>query len=152
MAAIVGEAGIAAIIGFLVPDTYKVVIGTPSILIFAICVSAYFCFDYRKVHKKHKPKIEVPPLSTETVEPSEVATKVRSKKTIAKAVLFFMLETFEAVFFISLIVTWQTFTINNTAVLTYQNAILIGFFILGLFLATDVIRRIRSKKAFFDEE
>jgi hypothetical protein len=152
MNAFLGWAAIAATVAFLVPEGYRVIIAVTSTLGFWACVGTYFYLDYRGVHKKPKLEIKFPPLSTETVETPKIVTKVRSKKTIVGAVLIVIVEIFEAVLFISLIVTWRTFTINNVPVLTYENAILIGFFSLGLFLATDVIRRFRSKKAFFGDE
>lgn len=152
MAAIVAWAAIAGIVAFLAPEGYKATIGVVFTVGFVICTGTYFYSDYRKMHKKPKPKIKFPPLSTETVEPTKPVTKVRTKRAIARAVFFVMLETVEAVFFISVIVTWETFTINNIPVLTYQNMILLGFLILGLVLAIDLTRRLRSKKALFGDE
>jgi hypothetical protein len=152
MAAIVAWAAIASVVAFFGPEGYKAVIAVAFTLVFVIFAGVYFYSDYHKIHKKPKPKIKFPPLSTETVEPSKPVTKVRSKRAIAIAVFFVILETFEAVLFISLILTWQTFTINNIPILTYQNAILIGFFTLGLFFAIDILRRLRNKKAFFGDE
>jgi hypothetical protein len=152
MAAIVGWAAVAGVIAFLAPENYRVMIGEVFTFGYVICVGAYFYSDYRRVHKKRGVKTKFPPLSTETVETPKLTTKVRSKWAIALEVLFVTLEAFEAVFFISMILAWQTFTINNMPVLTYQNAFLLGVFIFGLFLAIDVVRRLRSKKAFFGDE
>jgi hypothetical protein len=151
MAAILGWAAIATVVVFIVPEGYRATIGEISTLGFWICVGIYFYLDYSRVHKKRKPKLKFPPLSTDT-EVSEPVTKVRSKRTIILHVSFVILEAFEAVFFISIILTWQTFTINNMPVLTYQNAFLLGAFIFGCVLAIDIVRRLRSKKAFFSDE
>jgi hypothetical protein len=151
MNAFLGWAAIAATVVFLVPEDYRAIIAGTSTLGFWMCVGAYFYLDYRGVHKKPKPTLAFPPLSTDT-ESSQLVTKVRSKRAIAIGVLVVILEAFEAVLFISIILTWQTLEINNIPVLTYQNLILIGFFGLGLFFVVDVIRRVRSKKAFFGDE
>ena len=153
VASIVGWAAVVGVVvAFLVPDNYKLIVGALFSVIYYMCVGTYFYSDYRKIHKKPKPKIKFPPLSTETVEPSIPVAKVRTKRELVIRALFVILEAFEAAVFISMIAIWQTFTIDNIPVLTYQNAILFGFFMLGLFFAIDIVRRLRSKKAFFGED
>lgn len=152
MTALVAYAPLVGIIAYFASEQTKVLFSGLVTFFFWLSVVSYFVWDYRKMHKKPKPKTKFPPLSTETVEPSKLVTKVRSKRVIVINAFFVALEAFEAVFFISIIGTWQTFTISNITVLTYENAILIGSFIFGLFLVVDLVRRFRSKKAFFGDE
>ena len=155
------NAGMAwgAIVGVLVffaDESVRLLVGGLASIGFWSVISTYFCWDYHKTHKKPEQPTDFPPLSSQTIEPTK-PTKVKHRKlTFIKNTFFIALGIAESAYLLSLILLWEIVTIPvggvNVPVLTYQNGLLIGFFIIGAFLAVDIARRLRHpKEAFFDE-
>jgi len=150
----------AAIVGVLVYFTYdsmRVLVGMVASLIFWIVIAIYLYWDYKKTHKKSIPKSsrDFHPLTPQTTKESKSTTGFRRKLIIIKNILFIVLGMGEAIFFISLLRYWEIVTIpvgeSSIPILTYQNTALIGFFILGIFLAVNVVTTLRHpRKAIFE--
>jgi hypothetical protein len=127
--------------------------------IFWIITVAYF---YRKTHKKtRETKIElqpsIVPLTPEKIEKTKPEKVKHPKLTFAKNFFFIVLGIIESVYLLSTpFLFWEIVTIPvegvNIAVMTYQNGLLILSFVLGLYIAGDMIRRLRHpRQAFFEE-
>ena len=126
-------------------------------VVFWISTLIYF---YHKTHKKpHLKDIgfapSIIPLTPEIVKPTKPKIMKHPKWTFLKNFFFITLEVVEMSYFFSLITTWEIVRIqtgdNIVSILTYQNAILSILFVIGIFLAFDLARRLRHPRiAFFE--
>ena len=166
------NAGVAycAIVGVLVffsSESSRLLVGGLVTLAFWVTVTVYFSLDYRKNLKKRKP-IKPFPLTSEKkqwVESHAKPTKLIKRKDVkqlerflefhpksnriafAKRMIFFVLEVVEVCVLIAFPVSqWQVLS-----AITYQNVYLVGFFIIGILLAFDVIRRLYHLKKYHSE-
>jgi len=134
-------------------------------LVFCVIFSLVFwgtaiTYIYLKTHKKPRLKEiglepSIAPLTPETVKPTKPKKVKHPKWTFLKNLFFITLEVVEASYFFSLITTWEIVRVqsgnNIVPVLTYQNGILSILFVIGLFLVSDLARRLRHpRKAFFE--
>lgn len=145
---------IVAVLVYFTSEKDRILVGGLFTLVFWLVTTVYFSLDYRKTHKKRKPKITFPPLAPQSSEPAKPVKSVSHRRWVfIKNLLFFVIEVFEASFCLGIIIYWNVVTVgeNNIPVLTYQNGILIGFFIIGVFIVIDLVRRLRNpKETFFD--
>jgi len=114
-------------------------------LVFGVLITGYFGWDYHKNNKKRK-SIKRTPLVSE----KKIWVLLRPKPTkiaFASRIFFFTLEVVEATILLGFSISqWQIFT-----ALSYQNLYVIAFLIVGVLLASDIIRRLYNLKKFHSE-
>lgn len=149
---------IVAVLVYFTTEKDRIFVGGLFTLAFWLVATTYFSLDYRKIHKRHSPKVSLSPLTEETpIKPIDKKPSIAHERWIfIKNRLFVILEVVECIFCLGFMTNWVTVVVPyagyEVPVLTYQNGFLIGLFIIGVFLFVDIALRFRNpKKAFLSK-